>query len=124
MSDSVHVPWYCLGRECVVTKSSYYSASIGWGITILDFVSLQSVSYDHQKTHDQTKTHTEAEVQVQSPSEQQTQALMHKVAKMQEHTQQEMTKMQEQTEQKMTKMHEALQTLSQVIHESIKQKTQ
>ena len=46
----------------------------------------------------------------QSPSEQQTQALMH-----------EMTKMQQQTQQEMTKMQEALQTLSRVVHDAIQQ---
>ena len=63
-------------------------------------------------------------------SEQQTLALMHRLAKMQEdtqqemakmqqHTQQEMAKMQQHTQQEMTKLHAALQTLSQVVQESI-----
>ena len=52
-------------------------------------------------------------------SEQQTLALMHRLAKMQEDTQQEMAKMQQHTQQEMTKLHATLQTLSQVVQESI-----
>ena len=52
-------------------------------------------------------------------SEQQTLALMHRLAKMHEDTQQEMAKMQQHTQQEMAKMHAALQTLSQIVQESI-----
>ena len=88
---------------------------------------LQGISCNPHEAHDdQTHTHrhtTEPEGQEQkvSPSntsEQQTLALMHRLAKMDD-TQQEMAKMQQHTQQEMAKIHAALQTLSQVIQESI-----
>ena len=90
---------------------------------------LQGISCTPQEAHDDQSHahwHTTEEVQAQtvspsatSTSEQQTLALMHRLAKMHEDTQQEMAKMQQHTQQEMAKMHTALQTLSQIVQEYI-----
>jgi hypothetical protein len=96
------------------------------GTCFFNFVWSISNCCNPQETHDDHATEPKVQVQT-SPrhdtSEQQILALVHKLAKEQADTRQEMAKMQQHTQQEMAKMHAELQTLTQVVQESIQLKT-